>query len=144
MRYLGLTAVLLLAACGDGPTAPANRLGEQRALWAAQVLTDYTFDVTKVCYWLCMGDVRVTVKDGVITGVTELASEVARDPDTFRTINGLFDLVQDAYNRNAHEVHVEFDPSRGYPTQIGIDYVLIIADDEIDFTLLSDVKELGG
>ena len=144
MRYLGLTAVLLLAACGDGPTAPANRLGEQRALWAAQVLTDYTFDVTKVCYWLCMGDVRVTVKDGVITGVTELASEVARDPDTFRTINGLFDLVQDAYNRNAHEVHVEFDPSRGYPTQIWIDYVLMIADEEIGFTLLSEVKALGG
>ena len=144
MRYLGLTAVLLLAACGDGPTAPANRLGEQRALWASQVLTDYTFDVTKVCYWLCMGDVRVTVKDGVITGVTELASEVARDPETFRTIDGLFDLVQDAYDRDAHEVQVEFDLGRGYPTRIWIDYVLMIADEEIGFTLLSEVKALGG
>ena len=145
MRYIRLTAVLLLAACGsDSPTAPANRLGEQRALWAAQGLTDYTFDVTKVCYCQSVGDVRVTVKGGVITGVTELASEVARDPETFRTIDGLFDLVQDAYERDAHEVQVEFDPNRGYPTRIWIDYGRMIADEEMGFTLLSEVKALGG
>jgi hypothetical protein len=91
-----------------------------------------------------VGDVRVTVKDGVITGVTELASEVARDPEIFRTIDGLFDLVQDAYARDAHEVQVEFDPSRGYPTRIWIDYVLMVADEEMGFTLLSEVKALGG
>ena len=62
----------------------------------------------------------------------------------FRTINGLFDLVQDAYNRNAHEVQVEFDPSRGYPTRIWIDYVLMMTDEEMGFTLLSDVTALGG
>ena len=145
MRYIPLTAALLLAACGgDSTTAPANHLGEQRALWASQGLTDYTFDVVRICYCQFVADVRVTVKDGVITGVTELASEVARDPETFRTIDGLFDLVQDAYARDAHEVQVEFDPSRGYPTRIWIDYVLMIADEEMGFTLLSDVTALGG
>ena len=145
MRYIRLTAALLLAACGgDSTTAPANHLGEQRALWASQGLTDYTFDVVRICYCQFVADVRVTVKDGVITGVTELASEVARDPELFRTIDGLFDLVQDAYDRDAHEVQVEFDPSRGYPTRIWIDYVLMIADEEMGFTLLSDVTALGG
>ena len=143
MRRVRLTALLLLGACAS-PTTPGNDLAEYRALWEAQGLTDYTFDVRRVCYCQFVGDVRVTVKDGVITGVTELASEVARDPDTFRTINGLFDLVQDAYDRNAHEVKVEFDPSRGYPTQIWIDYVRMIADEEMGFTLLSEVKALGG
>jgi hypothetical protein len=145
MRYIRLTTVLLLAACGgDSTTAPTNRLDEQRALWASQGLADYTFDVRKVCYCQFVDGVRVTVKDGVITGVTELASEVARDPENFMTIDGLFDLVQDAYDRDAHEVQVEFDPSRGYPTRIWIDYVLMIADEEMGFTLLSDVTALGG
>jgi len=52
--------------------------------------------------------------------------------------------VQDAYDRDAHEVQVEFDPSRGYPTRIWIDYVLMMADEEMGFTLLSDVTALGG
>jgi len=148
---LRLTTLLLLGACAS-PTTPemdqaaieANlaALADYRTLWETQRLTDYTFDVSRVCYCQFRGDVRVTVKDGVITGVTELASEVARDPETFRTIDGLFDLVQDAYDRDAHEVQVEFDPSRGYPTRIWIDYVLMIADEEMGFTLLSDVTAL--
>ena len=87
-------------------------------------------------------DVRVAVKDGVITDVTELASAVARDPELFRTIDGLFNLIQDAYDRNAHEVQVEFDPGRGYPTRIWIDYVQMMVDEEMGFTLLSDVTAL--
>jgi hypothetical protein len=91
-----------------------------------------------------VGDVRVTVINGVITGVTEIASEVARDPDGYPTIDGFFDLVQDAYDRDAYEVQVEFDPDRGYPTRIWIDYVQMMADDEVDFTLLGDVTALEG
>ena len=140
---LRLTTLLLLGACAS-PTTPENDLADYRTLWEAQRLTDYTFDVVRNCYCLGRADVRVTVKDGVITGVTEIASEVARDPETFRTIDGLFDLVQDAYDRDAHEVQVEFDPGRGYPTRIWIDYVLMMADEEMGFTLLSDVTALGG
>ncbi|MCH2476238.1 MAG: DUF6174 domain-containing protein [Gemmatimonadetes bacterium] len=143
MIRVRLTALVLLSACAS-PTTPENDLAEYRALWEAQGLRDYTFDVRRVCYCQFMGDVRVTVQDGVITGVTELASEIARDPETFRTINSLFDLVQDAYERDAHEIQVEFDPGRGYPTRIWIDYVEMMADEEMGFTLLSDVTALEG
>ena len=141
MIRVRLTALVLLSACAS-PTTPENDLADYRTLWEAQRLTDYTFDVSRVCYCQFMGDVRVTVQGGVITGVTELASEVARDPETFRTIDGLFDLVQDAYDRDAHEVQVDFDPDRGYPTRIWIDYVEMMMDEEMGFTLLSDVTAL--
>ena len=138
---LRLTTLLLLGACAS-PTTPENDLADYRTLWEAQRLTDYTFDVVRNCFCLARADVRVTVQGEVITGVTELASEVARDPELFRTIDGLFDLVQDAYDQNAHEVQVDFDPGRGYPTRIWIDYVEMMADEEMGFTLLSDVTAL--
>ncbi len=141
MIRVRLTALVLLSACAS-PTTPENDLAGYRALWEAQRLTDYTFDVVKNCFCWPGADVRVTVKGGVITGVTELASEVAHDPEFFRTIDGLFDLVQDAYDRDAHEVQVDFDPDRGYPTRIWIDYVEMMMDEEMGFTLLSDVTAL--
>ena len=141
MIRVRLTALLLLGACAS-PTTPENDLADYRTLWEAQRLKDYTFDVVKNCYCLGRADVQVTVQGGVITGVTELASEVAHDPELFRTIDGLFDLVQDAYDRDAHEVQVDFNSSRGYPIRIWIDYVEMMADEEIGFTLLSNVTAL--
>ena len=141
MTRVRLITLVLLSACVS-PTTPENDLAEYRALWEAQSLTDYTFDVVKNCFCWPIADVRITVQGGVITDVTELASEVARDPETFRTINSLFDLVQDAYERDAHEIQVEFDPGRGYPTRIWIDYVEMMMDEEMGFTLLSDVTAL--
>ena len=138
---LRLMTLLVLVACAS-PTTPKNDLAYYRTLWESQRLTDYRFDVSKVCYCQFVGDVRVTVINGVITGVTEIASEVARDPDGYPTIDGFFDLVQDAYDRDAYEVQVEFDPDRGYPTRIWIDYVEMMMDEEMGFTLLSDVTAL--
>tara|TARA_B100000929_G_scaffold266734_1_gene234581 strand:- start:950 stop:1381 length:432 start_codon:yes stop_codon:yes gene_type:complete len=136
-----LITLVLLSACVS-PTTPENDLAEYRALWEAQSLSDYTFDVVKNCFCWPIADVRITVQGGVITDVTELASEVAHDPELFRTIDGLFDLVQDAYDRDAHEVQVDFNSSRGYPIRIWIDYVEMMQDEEMGFTLLSNVTAL--
>ena len=141
MTRVRLITLVLLSACVS-PTTPENDLAEYRALWEAQNLTDYTFAVVRSCFCWPIADVRVTVKGVVITGVTELASEVAHDPELFRTIDGLFDLVQDAYDRDAHEVRVDFNSSRGYPIRIWIDYVEMMQDEEMGFTLLSDVTAL--
>ena len=143
-----LAGVLLLGslACGDSTGPEMDRLGEQRALWEAQGLADYTYDVRRVCFCPFREGVRVTVVAGVVAGATDLATGEVLEPNEvqlYLTIDGLFDLIQDAYDRNAHEVQVEFDPSRGYPTRIYIDYSEMIADEELGFTLLGDVQALG-
>ncbi len=149
----------VLVGCGDdnpigselGPvydsTGPVmDRLGGQRALWEAQGLEDYTYGVRRVCLCPFREGVQVTVVDGAVAGATDLVTGEVLEPNEvqwYLTIDGLFDLVQGAYDRNAHEVQVEFDASRGHPTRIFIDYSEIVLDEEVSFTLLGDVRALG-
>ncbi len=124
-----------------------DRLGEQRALWEALGLEDYTYGVRRVCLCPFREGVRATVVDGAVAGATDLVTGEVLEPNEvqwYLTIDGLFDLVQDAYDRNAHDVQVEFDASRGYPTRIFIDYSEMIADEELGFTLLSEVRASEG
>ena len=144
-----LAAILLLAslACGDSTGPEMDRLSEQRALWEAQGLQNYTYDVQRVCFCPFREGVRVTVSNGSVAGATDLATGEVLEPSEvqfYLTIDGLFDLVQNAYDRNAHEVQVEFDPSRGYPTRIYIDYLENVIDEELGFTLLGEVRALEG
>ena len=144
-----LAGVLLLGSlgCSDSTGPELDRLGEQRALWEAQGLADYTYDVRRVCFCPFREGVRVTVVAGVVAGATDLATGEVLEPNELQlylTIDGLFDLIQDAYNQNAHDVQVEFHSSRGYPTFISIDYLENVIDEELGFTLLGDVQAWAG
>ncbi len=152
--------VAVLVGCDDnnpigselGPvhdsTGPVmDRLCVHRALWEALGLEDYTYGVRRVCLCPFREGVRVTVVGEAVVGAADLVTGEVLEPNEvqwYLTIDGLFDLLQDAYDRNAHEVQVEFDASRGYPTRIFIDYSEMVLDEELSFTLLGDVRALGG
>ena len=104
----------MLVGCGDdnpigselGPVHSTgtvmDRLGEQRALWEALGLEDYTYGVRRVCLCPFREGVRVTVVDGAVAGATDLVTGEVLEPNEvqwYLTIDGLFDLVQDAYDR---------------------------------------------
>ncbi len=65
------------------------------------------------------------------------------DPAEWEHPPGLFDLLDEAYGQGAHRVEVEFHASQGYPTHLWIDYHENIADEELGFTLLSEVEPSG-
>ena len=141
-------AALILGsmACGNSTGPEMDQLTLQRSIWMAAGLTDYTYDVRRVCFCPFREDgVRLTVLTGVLAGGIDIATGEALAADEvqwYHTIDGLFDLLEDAYKRDAHSVQVDFDTSRGHPTMIFIDYSEMIADEELGFTLLSDVQAL--
>ena len=117
-------------------------LDRHRTLWEANRSGDYTFEYRPACF--CPREfvqpVEVKVRNGVVESVTYVES--GESPATngfplYHTIDGLFDKVQDAIDREAARLTVSYDPEMGYPTSVSIDYALNIADEEFSFTSMS-------
>jgi hypothetical protein len=133
---------------GDPPPAvlpvdqgtDSTQLALARARWAALDILDY--DVTMSLQCFCplgvstMVDLKV--RDGVITkGVRPAGSDINDDIviERFRTVEGLFDFVADAIEREAHSIAAIYHPEYGYPESVFVDFVSNIADEENGFTI---------
>src|SRR3954470_11561255 len=116
VSLLAIAAATVLASCSS--TAP-SRGGAQyellvhRARWRAAALSDYTADFARSCF--CPGEnlglVQVTVHRDTVVAVTRLVAldpPPADWPDSWPTVNKLFDIVQDAIDNN-RELEVEYD-----------------------------------
>ena len=81
--------------------------------------------------------VGVTVDGSEVVEVTYLDNEPHRcEPDAaqYYTIPGLFNLIQEAIDSGAHSLQAQYDATLGYPTEVFIDYVSNIADEERGFS----------
>ena len=137
-----IAGLLMIAAiaCGSSPASPAQaELDRHRTLWEANRSGDYAFEYRPVCF--CVREfvqpVEVKVGNGVVESVTYIESGESAATNGFpfyHTIDGLFDKIQDAIDREAARLTVSYDPEIGYPTSVSIDYALNIADEEFSFT----------
>ena len=116
-------------------------LDRHRTLWEANRSGDYTFEYRPVCFcpWEFVQPVEVKVRNGVVESVTyvESGESAATNGFPYHTIDGLFDMIQDAIDREAVRLTVSYDPEIGYPTSVSIDYSLTIIDEEFSFTATS-------
>ena len=133
-RVAALVSFLAVAACDAGPTyaGPA----------------DYAFTLTVSCFCVPLGPLRVAVYEDAVVDVTALdPPKGAEDDPRFQeradaaalTLAELTALAERA-EREADDVRVEYDPVRGFPTSLSIDWSALIADEEIAYTV-SDYEE---
>lgn len=119
--------------------AAAERLDAMQAIWEEQNVDSYTFEFQWQCF--CPRNftqrVRVTVVDGEVTAVEPL--EIQEGPELqvedFRTIDGLFELLREAIEQDAHRFEAMYDEARGLPVSAWIDYDELMADEERGFTV---------
>ncbi|MDA1129823.1 MAG: DUF6174 domain-containing protein, partial [Chloroflexi bacterium] len=112
-----------------------------RQLWDSKAIERYHFEHRWICF--CVADFRalvnITVRDGAIVDVKFVENQenesTVGDPSAaeYYTVVGLFDIIQDAIDKKAFGVTVEYDSEFGYPTDVFIDYDSRMADEERGF-----------
>lgn len=127
----------LLAGCtlfdSGRPPTPAGDLEANRRLWAAQQRTAYevTYRVSCFCPAAFQGPFTVTVVDGRFQSIRPQPGGDDLALMAVYTVEGLFDLIEDAYDRKAHRVEVTYHPELGYPEHVFIDYEEQVVDEEL-------------
>lgn len=120
---------------GGTPAVRSPELEEARARWEAAGYDAYQMTLQRSCF--CPEDYRgpfdVTVRSGEIESIRFNGAEM--DAERGMTVEGLFDLLEEAYARGAQTVSVEYDADTGIPTELYIDYDARIADEEVGYTV---------
>lgn len=117
-----------------------RRLNFNRNLWNKQNISNYRYTLSNSCFCLpdARGPVIIEVRNGQTTSITSVETGQPVNPEFFNnynTIPKLFNLIQDAINRRADRLDVDYNARLGYPTQISVDYSFQIADEEIYLTI---------
>lgn len=153
-RFLLLPLILALAGCElvsntsevertRAVTADFSNIEDPRARWEAYELADYTIEQVLGCF--CAGPRKfvAVVRDNDVVALQK-ASPALEDEswlDGYHTVDELFDLIEDARERDPAVLEVSYHPRYGYPTRIYVDYSAQTADEELGFTL-SNLRRL--
>lgn len=113
-----------------------------RDRWRASELVTYQF----LFHWRCVichpnfrTPSQVDVRDGAITGVTQLTTGETLPPDQWvhYTVEELFDWIEGKLAQHPEVMQVEFDPVLGHPISGYYDLTSLMNDEEMGFALYS-------
>ena len=131
-------AMSLLGACSLITDASTSELAAARLRWTANGAASYDFTVYVSCECLYR-PVIVVVANGVVRSrkYADTGADVAPTYviSAYSTIEGLFDFVESVHAKNPAQLDVTYDPVRGFPTIISIDYNAKAVDDEIVYSI---------
>ncbi len=142
-RLLVPVAALLIGGCrsafGGEEDPGRQQFRAAKAQWEAAGVTSYSFIVANSCFCAMVGkEVQVRVDDGVITSLTLVEDSTpvpAQYVSQYRTLDALFDLIEDALNRDAVYLEVQYDFAYGFPLQGYIDYSARTVDEEFGWAI---------
>ena len=133
IRLVGLALLVVAMSCRDatGPVRQTTDLDIAQQRWRAQNLHRYAFTLQSSCFCGNVDPLYVFVESDTVAGVLDLQTGAVLDRQAGKTVEDLFTFIQNAIDRPAQLIRVNYDVARGFPTEIDYDGSAQTADDEI-------------
>lgn len=138
---LGLLSVLAGCEAITGPRGDEGELKRRQQQWEVEGPADYDFVMRHECFCVLGGvPIRVEVRRDTVRlqAIAETGQEIPPSQWPLRrTVDDLFEVLQDAFDRDAAEIDASYDLTLGYPRSARIDYEKYAVDEEYGWTILS-------
>lgn len=137
VKWIAAPALLLatLAGCegfGDGDGFQKRKLTEARTVWDSKDVTSYSYILDLQCFCAPASELKpvlVTVRNGAVASLVYWDENPARRtpaPATvfgaYDTVEDLFEVIDDAIDRDADVLQVGYNSDFGFPEIINVDY----------------------
>ena len=117
-----------------------SKLDQNQRKWTSAMVSNYQFNFRWECY--CspeyVAPVKISVRENRIDDAVFVEDEVpvaVEGLERYRTIEGLFDLLQEGIDENAHTISAHYHSELGYPVKASIDYEEDSVDEELGFEI---------
>ena len=140
--FPALALLVTATACGGNTTGPAELgLRSARELWRLAAIQDYSVTVERRCF--CDGANRpviVQVSGGAVVSTTDAETGDPIDIGTlgpYPSVEGMFEILQDAVDSNAHDIIATYEIDLGYPLELQIDFNRDTQEEELGYFTLA-------
>ena len=106
--------------------------------WQAAGIHDYSFTLNQSCFCIGIQPVRITVRRGIAQRARNLqdGTEVSAEAlGKLPSLDGIFQKIAAAYAKPADHITLTLNKDYGYPERVYIDYVEMMADEELSYTI---------
>ncbi|MFV1977387.1 MAG: DUF6174 domain-containing protein [Candidatus Scalindua sp.] len=136
--WLAIWTILLMSGCNHSENESTNKvqaiLDSNIMLWKDSGILSYRYEYRKLCFCPPQENVVVIIEEGLVSEAFYTPSGVfltEAELERLFTMEGLFEVIQNAITSNVASLNVTYNVDYGYPERISIDVDEAIADEEV-------------
>lgn len=141
MKKTLISLVILAVALSACSAIGSSQIESARRRWQAAGISHYRYELTVGCFcgFTDRMPLSIEVKDGQVISMRYRDGTPVGGADRgmfsrYETIDKLIDFTAEA-QKKADEIHIQYEPTYGFPSAVNIDFIKQAMDDELSLTV---------